>query len=200
MPFRSSTLIPSLLSLAVVAFSLTEPLLGNDQPRAMASFSSRAAKPGDRMELVVTVRHALHPVIPSIERPSQLHFHILRKPQLLHAEEGDVWLFRYRVIPSQSGDYELPPICVIDGNRSIMTKPILLHVSGKGELPRLTAKELSLAVNIPMGLSEEVLKSAPQPTPKAEPSPTPPDTRPFTSKAASTCWKELKAFWNYPGK
>jgi hypothetical protein len=168
---------------------------------AVATMTHRGIKPGGRVELVVTVRNASHPVIAAIERPSDLYIRALHRPQRLLVGEGEeVWLFRYRVIPSRVGDYELPPITVRDGARVIETNPLLLHVSLKGEAPPLSAGELSLDVNIPGSLSEEVLKTAPQPTPRAEPSPPPADMRPWTSKVLSTSWKELKAFWNYPGK
>ena len=82
---------------------------------ATASLSSRGTKPGSPVELLVTVRHALHPEIISVERPPSFKMHALRKPQLLSTEEGDVWIFRYRMIPGEIGDFEIPPIIVTDG-------------------------------------------------------------------------------------
>jgi hypothetical protein len=151
------------------------------------------------VELLVTVRHALHPEITSVERPPSFKMHALRKPQLLSTEEGDIWIFRYRMIPGEIGDFEIPPIIVTDGVSSVNTVPLTLRVSLKGEPPVLTAGELSRGVNLPPALGEEVLKNAPQPPPKLDPSPTPLDTRPFGNRAASTCWKVLNDFWNYPG-
>lgn len=184
-------------------------LLGGDQvigspvvgapSSAMATLSRRAAKPGERVELVLTVHNARHPVIESIERPSSFRLHALRKPQLLHAGDGDVWLFRYKIVPKETGDFEIPPIRLRDGSLTMMTKPMHLHVSKRGELPALTPSELEIGVNIPTALSEEVIRSAPQPPPKPEPIPTPRDTRMLPARATTTLLKEMKAFWNYPG-
>ena len=115
-------------------------------------------------------------------------------------DDESVWLFRYRVTPKQIGDYQIPPLQIIEGNSLLETKPVFLHVSQRGELPPLSAKELALGVNISDALSQEVLKSAPQPTPRPAPSATPRDTRGFGVRATSSCWHALKAFWNYPGK
>lgn len=174
----------------------------HEQPSlwARATLSSRGAKPGSSVELVVTVRHAHHPMISSVDRPASFKMHALRKPQLLHTEEGDVWLFRYQVIPTQTGDFEIPPIVVTDDAIRVQTDPLSLRVSRRGEPPILTAAELSRAVGLPMSLGEEVLKSAPQIPPKPDPSPTPCDTRPFGNRVASTCWKALKDFWNVSGE
>jgi hypothetical protein len=178
----------------------------NDQSRkevAVATLSHRAAKPGDRVELVVTVRGGSSPVIDSLPVLQGIKIKRLRRPQLLHSESGGaggVWLFRYRLTPVLIGDYEIQPIIVMDGAHETKTGPLFLHVSKRGELPPLSARELALGVNIPAPLSEEILKSAPQPTPVPEPTPTPPDTRPLGNRILSTCWKQLKAFWDYPGK
>lgn len=170
------------------------------KPAAMATLSRRSAKPGDHVELVVTVRSATHPTLIIPTDLADLRFHVLRKPRLLQVDDESVWLFRYRVIPTQIGEYEIPPLEVIDGNESAVTKPLFLHVSKNGELPPLSAEELALGVNIPESLSQEVLKAAPHSTPKPEPSPAPPDLRPLSEKAGSAIWKGLKAIWNYPGK
>jgi hypothetical protein len=149
--------------------------------------------------LVVTVRHAVHPVISSVDRPASFKMHSLRKPQLLHTDEGDVWLFRYQIIPTQVGEFEIPPIFVTDDSARVETAPLPLRVSLKGQPPVLTAGELSRVVSLPMSLGEEVLKSAPQTPPKPDPSPTPRDERPVVTRVASTCWKSLKDFWNFSG-
>lgn len=167
---------------------------------AMATLSRRSAKPGDHLELVVTVHNAIHPVILLPDMPSGLTFKLLRKPVQLSLDEGMVWLWRYRVKPTLCGDYEISPLHVMDGAFSSETKSLYLHVSPRGELPPLSAKELSAGVNISQSLSEEVLKAAPQPTPKPTPSPTPRDSRDLGTRTLSTCWKGLQAFWNYPGK
>jgi len=166
---------------------------------ATATLSSRGAKPGSRVELVVTVRHAVHPVISSVDRPTSFKMHSLRKPQLLRTDEGDVWLFRYQIIPTQAGEFEIPSIVVTDDSLRAETSPLPLRVSLKGEPPVLTAGELSRVVSLPMSLGEEVLKSAPQNPPKPDPSPTPRDDRPIAKRAASACWKALKDFWNFSG-
>ena len=166
----------------------------------MATLSHRSAKPREHLEIVVTVRSATHPIVSMPADMSGLRFRVLRKPRLLQVEGTGVWLFRYRVIPVLVGDYEIPPMRISDGMSSIETKPLYLHVTSSGERPPLSAKELSTGVNIPESLSEEVLKAAPQPTPKPTPSPSPQDTRTLGSRVGSTCWKGLKAFWNYPGK
>jgi hypothetical protein len=167
---------------------------------SMATLSRRSAKPGDHLELVVTVRAASHPKVVLPQTLPELQIHLRRKPQHLMVDDESVWLFRYRVTPKQIGDYQIPPLQIIDGNSWLETKPVFLHVSQKGELPPLSAKELALGVNISDTLSQEVLKSAPQPTPQPTPSPTPRDTRAFGVRAISSCWHALKAFWNYPGK
>lgn len=173
------------------------------EPRlsARATLSCRGAKPGQQVELVVTVRNALHPVIASVERPASFRMKTLRKPGLLSTGEGDVWLFRYRIIPTETGDFEIPPIMVTDAptRARAQTTPLTLRVSLKGAPPVLTAGELARAVQLSPSLSEEVMKNAPQTAPKPDPSPAPVDSRPLPARIASTCCKELKAFWNYPG-
>jgi hypothetical protein len=170
-----------------------------DSPSVAASLSHRGAKIGQKVELVISVRGASDPVIECIERPPELVLKAIRRRQLLHTGEGDVWLFRYRILPTRAGDYEIPPIRIIDGGWSAETNPLFLRVSRSGEPPALTARELSLAVNIPPSLGEEVLKAAPQPTPRPEPTPKPRDGRPFATRAGSTLQHLLKDFWEYPG-
>lgn len=171
----------------------------SDSPSVAASLSHRGAKIGQKVELVISVRGASDPVIECIERPPELVFKAIRRRQLLHTGEGDVWLFRYRILPTRAGDYEIAPIRIIDGGWSAETNPLFLRVSRSGEPPALTARELSLAVNIPPSLGEEVLKAAPQPTPRPEPTPKPRDGRPFATRAGSTLQHLLKDFWEYPG-
>jgi hypothetical protein len=150
------------------------------------------------VELVVTVRNALHPVIDSVERPASFRMRTLRKPRLLKTEEGDVWLFRFQIVPTETGDFEIPPITVTEASTQARTAPLILRVSRTGETPALTSGELARAVNLPSSLSEEVMKNAPQKAPKPDPTPAPADTHPLPTRIASTCWKEIKAFWNYP--
>jgi hypothetical protein len=168
---------------------------------AMATLSCRGAKPGQHVELVVTVRNALHPVIASVERPPSFRMRTLRQPRLLKTEEGDVWLFRYQIIPTETGHFEIPSLTVTDTSNQtqVQTAPLSLNVSLNGEPQKLTSRELARTVNLPLSLSEEVLKNAPQKEPKPDPTPTPADSRPLPARIVSTCWKELKAFWNYPG-
>jgi hypothetical protein len=125
----------------------------------------------------------------------------LRQPRLLKTEEGDVWLFRYQIIPTETGHFEIPSITVTDTSNQtqVQTAPLSLNVSLNGEPQKLTSRELARMVNLSLSLSEEVLKNAPQKEPKPDPTPTPADSRPLPARIVSTCWKELKAFWNYPG-
>ena len=171
-----------------------------ERPSAVATLTHRAARPGEPVELVVSVRRASHPALFLPTDLTGLRFKILRKPLLISVDGESLWLFRYRVTATQNGEYEIPSLLVVDGEDSVETNRLFLHVSPKGELPPLSAKELALGVNIPVSLSEEVLKNAPQPVPTPFPSPTPHDPRPWTQKAASTFGKEIQAFWNYPGK
>ena len=163
---------------------------------ATATLSHRGAKPFQRVELIVTVRHANDPLIQAIERSRNIRIHPVRGRQLLRTSQGEVWLFRYWITPTAFGEYEIPPIRVVDPVGFALTKPLLLHVSKKGEPPVLSPRELSLGVDLPPSLSEEVLKAAPQPTPKPEPTPPPQDARPFPAKAASSILHALKAFWD----
>ena len=170
---------------------------------ARATLSCRGAKPGQHVELIVTVRNALHPAIASVERPASFRMKTLRQPQLLRTDEGAIWLFRYQIIPAETGDYEIPSITVTDTSapmqKQTQTTPLTLRVSLKGAPPVLTPNELARAVHLPPSLSEEVMKNAPQAAPKPDPSAVPVDSRPLPARIASTCCKELKAFWNYPG-
>jgi hypothetical protein len=152
------------------------------------------------VELVVTVRSATHPSVLLPPTISGLRIQVLRKPRQLHVDGEGVWLFRFRVTPTRIGEYEIPPLQVTDGLKSVETGPLFLHVSREGELPPLSSQELAFGVNIPASLSQEVLKNVPQPAPKPEPSPTPRDARPWSEKAAAACWNGLREFWNYPGK
>jgi uncharacterized protein (DUF58 family) len=171
------------------------------QLSARATLSCRGAKPGQHVELIVTVRNAIHPAIASVERPASFRMKTLRQPRLLRTDEGDIWLFRYKIIPMKTGDFEIPPIIVTDASlrTQAQTMPLTLRVSLKGAPPVLTAGELAHAVQLPPSLSEEVMKNAPQTAPKPDPSAAPVDSRPLPARIASTCCKELKAFWNYPG-
>lgn len=171
----------------------------SDSPSVAATLSHRGAKIGQKVELVISVRGASNPLIECIERPPELVLNAIRRRQLLHTGEGDVWLFRYRILTTRAGDFEIPPIRIVNGSRFADTKPLFLRVSENGEPPAVTGRELSLAVDIPPSLGEEVIKAAPQPTPKPEPTPKPRDGRPFASRAGSTLQHLLKEFWEYPG-
>ena len=166
----------------------------------MATLSSRSAKPGDHVELIVTVRNASHPLVLIPETLPGLRIKVLRKPRLFSIDDEEVWLFRYRVTPLQIGEYQLAPFQVVDGNQSLITKPLFLHVTIKGEPPPLSPEELALGVNIPESLSQEVIKALPPSPSKPEATPTPVDTRPFTVKLSSSMANALQSFWNYPGK
>ena len=192
----------SWLALLLLMMSQVSSVMGSPAavPSAMATLSHRSAKPGEHLEIVVTVRSANHPIVSMPADMPGLRFKVLRKPRLLQVEGMGVWLFRYRVTPVLVGDYEIPPMRIWDESSSIETTPLYLHVTLSGERPPLSAKELSAGVNIPESLSEEVLKAAPQPTPKPTPSPSPKDNRDLGSRVGSTCWKGLRAFWNYQGK
>ena len=194
----------SALLLVAVLLSVPRYLKASSHPlttrlSAVATLSCRGVKPSARVELVVTVRNALHPVIASVERPSSFRMRTLRKPSLLKTEDGDVWLFRYLIIPTETGDFEIPPITVTDASAYTRTAPLILRVSLKGEPPVLTSGELALAVNLTSSLSDEVMKNAPQKIPKPDPSPSAADLRPLPTRIISTCWKELQDLWNYPG-
>jgi hypothetical protein len=189
------------LSFALILTLLAQAVFAAESPLSvMATLSRRGAKPGDRLELLVTVRAASHPQVVVPSNPPCLHFRMLRKPQHLIVDQESVWLFRYRVTPSQIGTYEIPPIQVIDAPDTIKTKPLFLTVSKTGEAPALSARELALGVDIPDSLSEEALKAAPQPTPRPTPSPTPPDTRGFAQKSTTSLGRFFQTWWNFPGK
>ena len=198
-----TSLIGAFLLLAVILVlpSGLNAATHHNAPRlsAMATLSCRGAKPGQHVELVVTVRNALHPVIASIDRPPSFRMKTLWMPRLIKTEQGDVWLFRYQIVPTETGDFEIPAITVTDTSTQVQTMPLMLRVSIKGEPQKLTSCELARMVNIPPSLSEEVLKNVPQKEPKPDPTPAPADSRPLPERIVSTCWKELKAFWNYPG-
>lgn len=195
----------TLLLVAVLLF-IPRPLKASSHPltpriTAVATLSCRGVKPGAQVELVVTVRNALHPVIASVERPASFRMRTLCKPRLLKTEEGDVWLFRYQIIPAETGDFEIPPITVMDASdyTYTWTAPLILRVSLKGEAPLLTSGEFARAVNLPSSLSDEVIKNAPQKAQKPDLTPATADLRPLPTRIISTCWKELQALWNYPG-
>jgi len=193
---------PRLILLAALALNIcgASAMIASESPHTMATLSRRAAKPRERVELVVTVRDATQPSVIIPSTLPGLKFRSAHKPQLLTIDGQSVWLFRYRVTPLEIGDYEIPPLQVSDGNRLFQTRPLFLHVSDSGQLPQLSAKELSIGVNIPEPLSGEVLKAAPCPPLKPEPTPKPIDTRPLGNRIASTFRKEITAFWNFPGK
>lgn len=155
--------VPQVTVAASASSGMNEATL---RPSAMTTLSRRSAKPGDHLKIVVTLRGATHPLVLIPSNLPGLRFEVLRRAKLLSVDGESVWLFRYLVTPAQSGEYEISPLRGVDGGRDFETKPLFLHVSPKGELPTLSAQELSVGVNIPVALSAEVLKAAPQPTPK----------------------------------
>jgi hypothetical protein len=191
-----------LLPLFVSLWLLSIPALKaakDHGPLAVASMTARSCKPGSSVELIVTVRGAVAPAIKEIDRPLELRIKPLRKARKLTTEEGEVWLFRYRVKAMKCGDYEIAPIRVTDAGKVIETRPLFLHVSTKAEKVPYSERELSDAVALPLSLCREVVTAAPQPVPKPEPTPVP-DTRPFGAKVISSVKKGAVSFWNYPGK
>ena len=171
-----------------------------EKASAMATLSRRAARPGEPVELVVTIHSADHPKVLLPSTNAGLRFQTLRKGRVLSIDGEKIWLFRYRVTSDQTGNYEIPPLRIIDRVGSYETNPMLLHVSKKGESPPLSFGELAVGVGIPNSLSEEILKFAPQPPPAPLPTPTTRDRRSITARASSSAWCALKSFWNYPGK
>ena len=204
-PSGNKAMISRFLLTLFVASTLLQTVRANDsvtrggKKPVMATLSRRAARPGESVELVVTVPSADHPKLLIPSNIAGLRFQILRKGRVLSINGEKIWLFRYRVIPDQIGNYEIPPLRMIDGDDSRESNPMLLHVSKKGETPPLSSRELAVGVGIPESLSEEILKAAPQPTPVPLAASTPRDNRPLTARATSSAWGALKSFWNYPG-
>jgi len=167
---------------------------------AAATVSHRVSKPGQPIELMITVRNAQTPVSALVECPPGLELKRSWKLQHLTGGVGDVWLLRFRLIANAVGDYEIPPIRVSAGTGYVFTKPVILHVSKDAKPPLPDARELALTTDIPLGLAQEAVKTCPSPAPKPLPSPTPCDCRPFSSKVISSIGHGLLWFWNYPGK
>ncbi len=169
-------------------------------PSATATLSRRAAKPGECVELVLTVRRASSPLVESPLKFEGFRVRRLHPPRMIRVNGEDVRLYRYSLTPLAVGEYELRPIRISDGARIFVTKPLFLHVSTKGDPAPLSPKELALGVDIPLALGEEVLQNTPQPTPSPEATPKPSHTRPWTAKTLSLLRKGAEFLWNYPGK
>ena len=186
-------LVIGLLPLTLTASPSTVPV-------AVATISHRVSKPGQRLDLLVTVRNAHPPVSALVECPQGLAIKRSWKLQHLTGGFGDVWLLRFSLISNAAGDYEIPPIRVIAGQASVFTKPVILHVSNEAKPPLPDARELALSTDIPLSLAEEAVKNFPAPVPKSSPSPTPRDVRPIASRMISSIGHGFSWFWNYPGK
>jgi hypothetical protein len=169
-------------------------------PVAASTISHRVSKPGQRLELLITVRNAQPPVSALPECPVGLELKRFWKPQHLTVVGEDVWLLRFRLITTAVGDYEIPPIRISTGTGDLFTKPVILHVSNDAKPPLPDAKELALTTDIPFGLAQEAVKTCPTPAPKPSPSPTPKDGRPLPSRLVSSIGHGFSWFWNYPGK
>lgn len=169
-------------------------------PKVAATLSHRYVKPGQSVELLVTVRNAVMPISTQPEYPEGLEMRAFRRPyQHLITGDEELWLIKYRIIPKVLGDYEIPAIRVTDASGSSLTKPLILHVSEDGKPLPPDARELSLTTDIPLSLAQEAVKTCPTPAPKPTPSPTPVDGRPLTAKVISSLGHGLTWFWNYPG-
>lgn len=169
-------------------------------PCATATISHRVSKPGQSLELLITVRNARPPVSALPECPAGLELIRFWKPQHLDERGGDVWLLRFRLIANAIGDYEIPPIRVSAGTGAVFTKPVILHVSNDEKPPLPDARELALTTDIPLGLAREAVKAFPTPTPKPSPGPIPRDGRPLSLRILSSIGHGFSWFWNYPGK
>jgi len=169
-------------------------------PVAAATVSHRVSKPGQILELMITVRNAQPPVSALPECPVGLELKRFWKPQYLSEGGEGVWLLRFRLIAKALGDYEIPPIRVSVGTRTIFTRPVILHVSNDAKPSFPDARELALTTDIPLGLAQEAVKTCPPPAPKPSPSPSTKDGRPLPSRLISSIGHGLSWFWNYPGK
>ena len=167
---------------------------------AAATVSHRVSKPGQILELMITVRNAQPPVSALPECPVGLELKRFWKPQYLTEGGEGVWLLRFRLIAKALGDYEIPPIRVSVGTRTIFTRPVILHVSNDAKPPFSDARELALTTDIPLGLAQEAVKTCPNPAPRPSPSPSSKDGRPLPSRLISSIGHGLSWFWNYPGK
>lgn len=167
---------------------------------ATATISHRVSKPGQRLELLVTVRNAQPPVSTLPECPAGLELKRFWKPQHLTEGGKDVWLLRFGLITAAVGNYEIPPIRVSTGTGAIFTKPVILHVSNDAKPSLPDARELALTTDIPLALAQEAVKTLPVSAPKPSPSPSPNDGRPLSSRLISSIGHGLTWFWNFPGK
>jgi len=169
-------------------------------PIAKATISQRVSKPGQRLELLITVRSAEKPALPHPECPSGLLLIKYWKPQHLRDQDGDLWLMKYRLLAKSVGDYEISPVQISLGNSTVFTKPVILHVTNDAKPPLPDARELALTTDIPIGLAQEAVKNCPLPPSKPVPTPVPGDFRPLPSRVFSSIRHGLIWFWNYPGK
>jgi hypothetical protein len=185
----------------VALFSIQAASAFSDKdPVGIATISHRVSKPGQRLELLITVRNAQPPVSALPQSPVGLELRRLRKPQRLNEGGEVVWLLRFRIIPKAVGDYEIPPIRVSDRKGSALTKSVILHVSNDQRPPLPDARELALTTDIPLGLAQEAVNSCPSPSSTPVPTPTPRNLRPFPSSLISSVVHGVIWFWNYPGK
>jgi hypothetical protein len=171
-----------------------------DHAVAAATISHRVSKPGQSIELLITVRNAQPPVSALPECPRGLELKRFWRPQYLTDGGHVISLLRFKLMASAVGDYEIPPIRVMTGAGSVFTKPVILHVSNDTRPPFPDARELSLTTDIPLTLAQEAVKTCPTPASKPSPSPTPKDGRAFAARMFSTIGHGFSRFWNYPGK
>jgi hypothetical protein len=169
-------------------------------PMAIATVSHRVSRPGQHLELLITVRNAEPPVSALPQSSAGLRITSFRKPQHLTAGDGDVWLLRFGMIAQTVGSYEIPPIRVTTGSGFAMTKPIILHVTCDSKPPMPDARELALTTDIPLELAQEAVKTCPTPAPKPKPNDPPKDGRPYPARLLSSIGNGFRWFWNYPGK
>jgi BatD DUF11 like domain len=190
---------PSLLLTVLLLLSVSSPSASAATAAvADASLTKRTARPGENVELIVTVRGLSRPVIKEIGRSPELRVTPLRRGRQISDQEGTYWLFRYRVRPKAAGDFTIEPIRVFGDGREVLTRALRLRSSTvEGKTP-YGAAEFSHAVSIPRALAEEVLKAVPQPTPSPEPVKQN-DSRPLPERCLAWMGKHLRDFWSYPG-
>lgn len=169
-------------------------------PSAKATISHRVSKPGQRLEILITVRNAAPPLSAQPLCPPGIEIRRFRKPQQLVVGGEPVWLLRFGVIAQHVGSYEIPPIPVTTGSGTAVTKPIILHVSDDSKPPLPDARELALTTDIPLGLAQEAVKTCPSPAPRPTPAFVPKDNRPYSARLLSSIANGFRWFWGYPGK
>lgn len=179
---------------AILAFLIIFPARGAaGGMEATATLSRRWAKPGQPVELLVTIRNASNDVTVQLACPAGVVVKPFRSNQRIPLPDGERRLYRYRLLIKNPGDYEFPPLRVSDGRGSVQTQPLSLRVGEMDKPHPLSVRELSSGTAIPESLAREVVTSLPFPPPKSTPTPAPKDSTPVLVKA-------LKWFWSYPGK